>query len=70
MTTYLTWRLVFAGEVVVVLAVLLCSRVIPDARPGRTAARLDGVGRRSPRPGWRWACSACCRAALGLGAAA
>jgi EmrB/QacA subfamily drug resistance transporter len=43
-TTYLTWRLVFAGEVVVVLAMLCCQRVIertprPDVRP-----RLDAVG--------------------------
>ncbi|MGY3202333.1 EmrB/QacA subfamily drug resistance transporter [Streptomyces sp. TE5632] len=44
MTTYLTWRLVFAGEVVVVVAVLLCRRVI--ATPVRTGPppRLDGVG--------------------------
>ncbi|MFF9718341.1 MFS transporter [Streptomyces sp. NPDC014603] len=43
-TTYLTWRLVFAGEVVVVVAVLLCRRVI--ATPAATGARprLDGVG--------------------------
>ncbi|GHB48259.1 MFS transporter [Streptomyces viridiviolaceus] len=43
-TTYLTWRLVFAGEVVVVVAVLLCRRVI--ATPARTGPRprLDGVG--------------------------
>ncbi|MEF9904559.1 MFS transporter [Streptomyces sp. P9-A2] len=43
-TTYLTWRLVFAGEVVVVVAVLLCRRVI--ATPVRTGSppRLDGVG--------------------------
>ncbi|WP_370415694.1 MFS transporter [Streptomyces fradiae] len=43
-TTYLTWRLVFAGEVVVVLAVLLFRRAIeehpaPGPRPG-----LDVVG--------------------------
>ncbi|MBQ1116240.1 MFS transporter [Streptomyces sp. C3-3] len=44
MTTYLTWRLVFAGEVLLVLAVLLCRRVI--ATPARAAKRprLDGVG--------------------------
>ncbi|MFJ9539727.1 MFS transporter [Streptomyces sp. NPDC101225] len=43
-TTYLTWRLVFAGEVVVVLAVLSCRRMITEA--GRTGShpRLDGVG--------------------------
>ncbi|MCL6669411.1 MULTISPECIES: MFS transporter [Streptomyces] len=43
-TTYLTWRLVFAGEVVVVLAVLLCRRMITEV--ARTSRRpgLDGVG--------------------------
>lgn len=43
-TTYLTWRLVFAGEVVVVMAVLLCRRMI--VTPARTGPppRLDGVG--------------------------
>ncbi|WP_458242789.1 MFS transporter [Streptomyces sp. MAI_2237] len=43
-TTYLTWRLVFAGEVVVVLAMLLCRRMITEV--ARTARRpgLDGVG--------------------------
>jgi EmrB/QacA subfamily drug resistance transporter len=42
-TTYLTWRLVFAGEVVVVLAILLAVRLLPSggARPG---AKLDVVG--------------------------
>jgi EmrB/QacA subfamily drug resistance transporter len=42
-TTNLTWRLVFAGEVVVVLAILIGARALPKggARPG---ARLDGVG--------------------------
>ncbi|WP_392755270.1 MFS transporter [Streptomyces sp. LN590] len=44
MTTYLTWRLVFAGEVVVVLAVLLCRRVIPSPAPAGPRPRLDGVG--------------------------
>ncbi|MFF5481476.1 MFS transporter [Streptomyces sp. NPDC012935] len=43
-TTYLTWRLVFAGEVVVVAAVLLCHRVIPRSAPSGTRPRLDGVG--------------------------
>ena len=44
-TTYLTWRLVFAGEVVVVLAVLLLPPGDPG-RPPRTGPRprLDGVG--------------------------
>ncbi|ELP63632.1 MFS transporter [Streptomyces turgidiscabies] len=43
-TTYLTWRLVFAGEVVVVMAVLLCRRVIATPAPTGPRPRLDGVG--------------------------
>ncbi|GAA3291150.1 MFS transporter [Streptomyces cinereospinus] len=43
-TTYLTWRLVFAGEVVVVLAVLLCHRAIPRAVPDGPRPRMDPVG--------------------------
>nr|WP_222109731.1 MFS transporter [Streptomyces cupreus] len=43
-TTYLTWRLVFAGEVVVVVAMLLCHRMVTEAaRPG-PRPRMDGVG--------------------------
>ncbi|MEV5644982.1 MFS transporter [Streptomyces flaveolus] len=44
MTTYLTWRLVFAGEVLVVVAVLLCRRVIATPVPAGRRPRLDGVG--------------------------
>ncbi|MFF3849696.1 MFS transporter [Streptomyces sp. NPDC002328] len=44
-TTYLTWRLVFAGEVVVVLAVLCFRKVITEApRTAGPRPRLDGVG--------------------------
>lgn len=43
-TTYLTWRLVFAGEVVVVVAVLLCRRVIATPAPSGSRPRLDVVG--------------------------
>ncbi|MEU2064096.1 MFS transporter [Streptomyces sp. NPDC013455] len=43
-TTYLTWRLVFAGEVVVVMAVLLCRRVIATPAPSGPRPRLDLVG--------------------------
>jgi MFS family permease len=42
-TTYLTWRVVFAGEVVVVLGILALTRKIHDAPPG-PRARLDLVG--------------------------
>ncbi|GGL65513.1 MFS transporter [Streptomyces fumigatiscleroticus] len=43
-TTYLTWRLVFAGEVVVVVAVLVCHRVIVKQPMTGPRPRLDGVG--------------------------
>ncbi|MEU1459690.1 MFS transporter [Streptomyces sp. NPDC005727] len=43
-TTYLTWRLVFAGEVVVVVAVLCCHRVIKESRRTGPAPRMDVVG--------------------------
>src|SRR3954462_6886455 len=42
-TTYLTWRLVFAGEVVVVIGILFMTRRIQDAAPGGRA-RIDLVG--------------------------
>ncbi|WP_141015337.1 MFS transporter [Nocardioides sambongensis] len=42
-TTYWTWRLVFAGEVVVVIAILAMTRRIHDAGPGRRS-RIDLVG--------------------------
>lgn len=41
-TTYLSWRYVFIGEVVVMAAVLLFARLVPDAsRPQRI--RIDGL---------------------------
>ncbi|MEU8618555.1 MFS transporter [Streptomyces sp. NPDC048623] len=43
-TTYLTWRLVFAGEVVVVLAVLLFRRAIEERPATGRRPRLDVVG--------------------------
>jgi MFS family permease len=42
-TTYLSWRWVFAGEVVVVLGILLMTRRMADTPPER-GARLDLVG--------------------------
>ncbi len=42
-TTYLSWRLVFAGEVLLVLAILALTRRIADVRPERRA-RLDLIG--------------------------
>jgi EmrB/QacA subfamily drug resistance transporter len=42
-TTYFSWRWVFAGEVVVVLGILLLTRRMADA-PAETRPRLDFVG--------------------------
>jgi MFS family permease len=42
-TTYLSWRLVFASEVVIVIAILLLTRRMADTPPDPTA-RLDLVG--------------------------
>jgi MFS family permease len=42
-TTYLSWRLVFAGEVVIVIAILVLARRIADAPP-EEGVTLDLVG--------------------------
>src|SRR5215216_6961924 len=42
-TTYFSWRWVFAGEVLIVLAILVLSRRIADAPP-ETRPKLDFVG--------------------------
>ncbi|HEX5900017.1 MAG TPA: MFS transporter [Solirubrobacteraceae bacterium] len=42
-TSYLSWRLVFAGEVLIVLAILLLTRRIADEPPGKRP-RIDLVG--------------------------
>ena len=42
-TTYLSWRLVFAGEVLIVLAILALTRRIQDEPPGQRP-RIDLVG--------------------------
>jgi EmrB/QacA subfamily drug resistance transporter len=42
-TTYFSWRWVFAGEVVIVLAILVLTRKIADA-PSETRPKLDIVG--------------------------
>ena len=67
-TTELSWRVVFVGEVVVALGILLGTRLIrePSREKGVPQARLGrqrALGLR-PRP---WSCSACCRRATGAG---
>jgi len=42
-TTNLTWRIVFVGEVVVVIGILLAVRLLPQER-GQEGAKLDRVG--------------------------
>jgi MFS family permease len=42
-TTYLSWRWVFAGETLIVLAILALTRRMEDS-PGETGVRLDLVG--------------------------
>ncbi|GAA1306285.1 MFS transporter [Pseudonocardia xinjiangensis] len=44
MTTYLSWRFVFAGELVVVVFILLTMRWIADAPATGPRRRLDAVG--------------------------
>lgn len=43
-TTELSWRVVFAGEVVLVLIILIMSRKVVDAPRSGDAPHLDGVG--------------------------
>ena len=43
MTTYASWRWVFAGEVVIVAVILFMTRAMTDT-PADRSARLDGVG--------------------------
>ncbi|MEV4538694.1 MFS transporter [Asanoa sp. NPDC049518] len=43
-TTYLTWRLVFAGEAVLVVVILLLTPWIRDVGEQARRTRLDGVG--------------------------
>jgi MFS family permease len=43
-TTYFSWRWVFAGEVVLVLVILILSRRIADAPPPSQRPRIDLIG--------------------------
>ena len=44
LTTNATWRLVFAGEVVIVIAILLALRLLREPEQGKRPAGLDWVG--------------------------
>ena len=51
-TTYLSWRWVFVGEVLVVIAILALARRMADTLP-ETRVKLDLAGPRCRRSGWR-----------------
>ena len=66
-TTYFSWRWVFAGEVVIVLVILLLTRRIADA-PVETRPQLDVVGAvLSAARAWRCSSSASSARASGAG---
>ena len=65
-TTYLSWRVVFAGEVVVVIGILLGLRWLPADR-GRAGPSSTASARCCPRPAWPRSCSACSTRAPGAG---
>jgi MFS family permease len=56
LSTYASWRWVFAGEVLVVLVILLLTRGVTDA-PRRKTWAWTWWAPRSPRPGWAWSSS-------------
>ena len=64
-TTYLSWRLVFAGEVLVVLGILALARKMADAPPRRRGAGSTSSAPRCRPPGWRSSCSGCSAPACG-----
>ena len=51
LTTNLTWRLVFAGEVVLVIAILLFARLLREPAREGSARRSTGLARCSRRSG-------------------
>ena len=65
-TTYLSWRLVFVGEVLMVLAILALARRIQDEPPGERP-RIDFVGVVLRRRAWALPCSASSARASGAG---
>ena len=63
-TTYASWRWVFAGEVLVVLVILLLARRIADT-PAEHDVKLDLVGTVLSAAGSVSSCTACCAPAPG-----
>jgi MFS family permease len=66
-TTYLSWRYVFAGEVLIVLAILALARRMADEPPG-ARPKIDVLGvvlGRRPRPRGVW-CPALGRLGMGV----
>ena len=63
-TTYVSWRWVFAGEVLVVLVILVLTRRMADT-PAEHGVKLDLVGTALSAPGSASSCSASCAPARG-----
>ncbi len=67
-TTELSWRVVFAGEVVVATGILLGLRLLEDAGASRAPGRSStGSAASSRRSASGWSSSACSRRATGAG---
>ena len=66
-TTYLSWRLVFAGEVLIVLAILVLTRRIEDEPPGTAARGSTSSASCCRQPASASRSSACCARACGAG---
>ena len=66
-TTDFSWRLVFVGEVVVAIGILLGTRLIREPERERAAPELDWVGSVLSASASRWSSSASCRRATGAG---
>ena len=65
-TTYFSWRWVFAAEVLIVLVILVLARRSPT-RPAIIAPSSTSWGPCSQSPGWALSSTACCRPANGDG---
>ena len=65
-TTYLSWRLVFAGEVLIVLGILALTRRVQESPLGRVPRSISWEFRCRP-PASVWPSSGCCARACGDG---